>query len=137
MGSQPYFKPRDGGLISAVPKTVYNVPIQTFPHMAHPSIDTPLWFIKTTPLYPAFMLQTGKNKSVLELPKTNKEAAPVECCRETRCRQLSIHVPADDSAPRNEAPSLYQVCICFGSAWPLQVLVICHLPFSCTITKGQ
>lgn len=137
VGSQPYFTPWDGGLISAVFKILYCSHPDLSMHGTSFNRHSTVAHKNDSSLYPALMLQTGKNKSVLELPKTRREAAPAECCGRSRCKQKSIRVPADDAVARNEALAWDQLCIWFGELLAPQVLVICHPPFSCTITNEQ
>lgn len=68
---------------------LYTVPTQTFPCMHGTSFSRHATVIhkSDSSLYPALMLQTWKNKSVLELPETRKEAFSVERCGGSRCKQ--------------------------------------------------
>lgn len=135
VSSQPYFIPRDYGLITLVLKKFIMFPPRPFQAWHVPSIDTLLWFIKMTPLC---CFQTEKKMSSLDIPRSSKKAAPVECWGGSRSQQLRFmsllltRLPVTKLSPCTKFVSCF-----FARCWPLQMLVICYLFFFLDNCHGQ
>lgn len=91
---------------------LYTVPTQTFPSMHGTSFSRHSTVVhkSDSSLYPALMLQTWKNKSVLELPETRNEAFSVERWMQAIEHSSPCRWPSHQKRSSCLAPTVYLIC---------------------------